>query len=105
MLTYENASSDGDVTVFCTQRGNSHGDKLFIHTCVFARLWVLCICCVCDGHVGLSGAAVTLTQSLSVTADLDTHWHSGRGKVKLLSPGGLVLDALWAGHTVEESLY
>lgn len=67
---------------------------VYPHVCVFARLWVLCIYCVCDGHVELSGAVVTLTQSLSVTADLDTHWHSGRGKVKLLSPGGLVLDAL-----------
>lgn len=33
-----------------------------------------------NGHVDLSGGVVTLTQSLSVTADLGTHWHSGRGE-------------------------
>lgn len=33
-----------------------------------------------NGHVELSGGVVTLTQSLSVTADLGTHWHSGRGE-------------------------
>lgn len=78
MLTYENASSDGDVTVFCTQReGAVIVTAIYPDVCIFgfsvSTVYV-------NGHVGLSGGVVTLTQSLSVTADLGTRWHSGRGE-------------------------
>ena len=60
MLTYGNASSSGNVTVFRVKRGSVHTDSyLFLSMCVFASLWVLCV--YVNGHVGLSGVVVTLT--------------------------------------------
>lgn len=39
MLTYENASSNGNVAVFCVKRGRVHTDSyLFLCVCVFASL-------------------------------------------------------------------
>lgn len=49
--------------------------------CVSLRAFEFSVSAVyVNGHVELSGGVVTLTQSLSVTADLGTHWHSGRGE-------------------------
>lgn len=62
MLTYENASSNGNVTVFCVKRGRVHTDSyLFLCVCVFAVFEFSVSTVYVNGHVGLSGGVVTLT--------------------------------------------
>lgn len=94
MLTYENASSDGNVAVFCTQRGSSPTDS-YLFTCVSLRAFEFSVSTVyVSGHVGLGAGVVTLTLSLSVTADLGTPWHSGRGELLICRAlGALSLGA------------
>lgn len=63
MLTYGNASSAGNVAVFCRQRELS-SRQLFIHMCVCVSLqaFEFSVSTVyVNGHVGLSGVVVTLT--------------------------------------------
>lgn len=61
MLTYENASSNGNVTVFCMQRRRIHTDS-YLFTCVSLRAFEFSVSAVyVNGHVGLSGGVVTLT--------------------------------------------
>lgn len=79
MVTYGNASSNGNVTVFCMQRGRVHTDSyLFICVCVFAAFEFSVSTVYVNGHVGLSVVVtLTLTEGPSVTADLGTCWRSG----------------------------
>lgn len=61
MLTRENASSDGNVTVSCMQRGRVQTDH-YLFTCVSLRAFEFSVSTVyVNGHVGLSGGGVTLT--------------------------------------------
>lgn len=61
MLPYENTSSDGNVTVFCMQRGNSHTNGyLFMYVSLRAFGFSVSTVYV-SGHVELSGGVVTLT--------------------------------------------
>lgn len=61
MLTYDTASSNGNVTVFRLQRENSCR-QLFIHMCVSLRAFEFSVSAVSvNGHMGFSGDIVTLT--------------------------------------------
>lgn len=61
MLTYGNASSNGNVTVFCMQRAKFN-QQLFIRVCVCLCAFEFSVSTVyVNGHVGLSGGVVTLT--------------------------------------------
>lgn len=75
MLTYGNASSSGNVTVFRVKRGRVHTDSyLFLSLCVFA---VLSSVCVCEWSRGTRWCCRDFDLGPSVTADLGTRWHSG----------------------------
>lgn len=63
MLPYGNASSNGNVTVFCMQRGRGHTDiYLFICVCLCAPFEFSVSTVYVNGHVGLSGVVVALTE-------------------------------------------
>lgn len=68
-VNYGNASSNGNVTGFCMQREHSDDSYLFMCVCVSLPLEFSVSTVYVNGHVGLSGGVVTLTQDLSVTAD------------------------------------
>lgn len=61
MLTYGNASSDGNVIVFCMQRGRFLPTAIYSYVCVFATFEFSVSTVYVNGHVGLSGVVVTLT--------------------------------------------
>lgn len=77
MLTRENASSDGNVTVSCMQRGRVQTDH-YLFTCVSLRAFEFSVSTVyVNGHVGLWWCCDFDLGPPSVTADLGTRWHSG----------------------------
>lgn len=62
MLTYENASSNGNVAVFCVREGEFIPTAIYSYVCVSLPVFEFSVSTVyVNGHVGLSGVVVTLT--------------------------------------------